>query len=164
MDIIIKFRENYKGYGKIATCIYVPCTCTCTWLYFHAHVAAYCPSPPMTPEYPQISTPLPTFSTTENVSVIFQWTASMVFPANHSSTNEAGSMFSQIWSQTHTVPFFLIIFLAPLINFKSPTFFTKFNALGKWESVLELQSLNCMNTCKTVDYCSEMEYTCTGNR
>jgi sodium-coupled neutral amino acid transporter 9 len=40
------------------------------------------------------------------------------------------SKFNQYWSQTKTVPFFLLLFIVPLINFKSPTFFTKFNALG----------------------------------
>jgi len=39
-------------------------------------------------------------------------------------------LFHHIWHQTHTVPFFLLFLLAPIINFKSPTFFTKFNALG----------------------------------
>ncbi|XP_013419465.1 sodium-coupled neutral amino acid transporter 9 isoform X2 [Lingula anatina] len=38
--------------------------------------------------------------------------------------------FNEVWDQRKTVPFFLIILLFPLVNFKSPTFFTKFNALG----------------------------------
>ena len=38
--------------------------------------------------------------------------------------------FYKIWTQTESVPFFLLLILGPLINIKSPTFFTKFNALG----------------------------------
>lgn len=38
--------------------------------------------------------------------------------------------FDKVWNKRYTVPFFLIIVLAPLVNFKSPTFFTKFNALA----------------------------------
>ncbi|KAL5022552.1 hypothetical protein ScPMuIL_001707 [Solemya velum] len=38
--------------------------------------------------------------------------------------------FDKIWDLQKTVPFFLILVLAPLINFKSPTFFTRFNTLG----------------------------------
>ncbi|XP_067679862.1 neutral amino acid transporter 9-like [Haliotis asinina] len=40
------------------------------------------------------------------------------------------SVFSRYWDEQYTVPFFLIVILGPLLNFKSPTFFTKFNALG----------------------------------
>ncbi|XP_071838469.1 neutral amino acid transporter 9-like isoform X1 [Apostichopus japonicus] len=47
-----------------------------------------------------------------------------------SSVNATSDVFDKVWSKTHTVPFFLLLFIAPLINFKSPTFFTKFNALG----------------------------------
>ncbi|GFO21045.1 sodium-coupled neutral amino acid transporter 9 homolog [Plakobranchus ocellatus] len=38
--------------------------------------------------------------------------------------------FEKVWDVTHTVPLFLICLLFPIMNFKSPTFFTKFNALG----------------------------------
>ncbi|XP_063399290.1 neutral amino acid transporter 9-like isoform X3 [Mytilus trossulus] len=38
--------------------------------------------------------------------------------------------FDKIWNVSYTVPFFLILILGPLVNFKSPTFFTKFNALA----------------------------------
>ncbi|XP_061192567.1 neutral amino acid transporter 9-like isoform X1 [Saccostrea echinata] len=40
------------------------------------------------------------------------------------------STYDRVWDEQYTVPFFLVCVLAPLINFKSPTFFTKFNALG----------------------------------
>ena len=39
--------------------------------------------------------------------------------------------FDKVWNVQYTVPFFLILVLLPIVNFKSPTFFTKFNALGK---------------------------------
>ncbi|XP_022100230.1 sodium-coupled neutral amino acid transporter 9 homolog isoform X2 [Acanthaster planci] len=45
-------------------------------------------------------------------------------------TDAAETMFAKVWSKTHTVPLFLCILVFPLMNFKSPTFFTKFNALG----------------------------------
>lgn len=38
--------------------------------------------------------------------------------------------FNHIWQLTRTVPLFLLLILFPLINFKSPTFFTKFNSLA----------------------------------
>ncbi|CAH1773605.1 unnamed protein product [Owenia fusiformis] len=46
------------------------------------------------------------------------------------SNTTAPSLFDQVWNQTTTVPLFLILVLFPLMNFKSPTFFTKFNSLG----------------------------------
>ena len=49
------------------------------------------------------------------------------------------SDFDKIWGQFSTVPLFLIIIMFPLINLKSATFFTKFNALGK--CVIELKLL-----------------------
>ncbi|KAI0230446.1 Sodium-coupled neutral amino acid transporter 9 [Lamellibrachia satsuma] len=49
---------------------------------------------------------------------------------SQSNGTTSESVFATIWSQTLTVPFFLLLVLGPLVNFKSPTFFTKFNALG----------------------------------
>jgi sodium-coupled neutral amino acid transporter 9 len=40
------------------------------------------------------------------------------------------SIYNEVWDLT-TVPIFLILIIGPLINFKSVTFFTKFNSLGK---------------------------------
>ena len=40
------------------------------------------------------------------------------------------SKFDTIWGQFTTVPLFLIIIVFPLVNMESPSFFTKFNALG----------------------------------
>ena len=51
-------------------------------------------------------------------------------PGN-SSVPDDDSSFDRIWDQYSTVPLFLIIIMFPLINLKSATFFTKFNALGK---------------------------------
>lgn len=46
------------------------------------------------------------------------------------STDSGEKMFFRIWDQQKTVPLLLIVIIMPLLNFKSPTFFTKFNALG----------------------------------
>ncbi|XP_012940577.1 sodium-coupled neutral amino acid transporter 9 [Aplysia californica] len=46
------------------------------------------------------------------------------------SDDTLDSTFTKVWNETNTVPFFLVLILFPLLNFKSPTFFTKFNALG----------------------------------
>ena len=40
--------------------------------------------------------------------------------------------FFTYWQKQKTVPFYLIVMLFPLSSLKSPTFFTKFNALGKY--------------------------------
>lgn len=45
------------------------------------------------------------------------------------------SIFQELWDSQKTAPFFLIVLLFPLVNFKSPTFFTKFNALGTFHRV-----------------------------
>lgn len=44
--------------------------------------------------------------------------------------NVSESLYEQIWNQYTTVPLFLILIIGPLVNFKSATFFTKFNSLG----------------------------------
>ena len=46
--------------------------------------------------------------------------------------NPKNATFNKVWQQTLTVPFILVVLLGPLVNFKSPTFFTKFNALGMY--------------------------------
>ena len=40
------------------------------------------------------------------------------------------SVFDRVWKQNLSVPLLLVVVIFPLINFKSPTFFTKLNALG----------------------------------
>jgi len=44
-------------------------------------------------------------------------------------------MFGRVWKQYLTVPLLLVVVLFPLINFKSPTFFTKLNALGMFSAL-----------------------------
>lgn len=41
------------------------------------------------------------------------------------------SSFEQFWDLYSTVPVILGVIMFPLLNFKSPTFFTKFNSFGK---------------------------------
>ncbi|XP_006889620.1 PREDICTED: putative sodium-coupled neutral amino acid transporter 9 [Elephantulus edwardii] len=46
-------------------------------------------------------------------------------------TNDTGvQQFEKWWNKSRTVPFYLIALLLPLLNFKSPSFFSKFNILG----------------------------------
>ncbi|KAJ8039714.1 Sodium-coupled neutral amino acid transporter 9-like [Holothuria leucospilota] len=69
----------------------------------------------------------------ENTSdVLCDVSWSRVIPVNESfdNSNNENSTFDSVWNKTDTVPFFLLFLVVPLINFKSPTFFTKFNALG----------------------------------
>lgn len=40
-------------------------------------------------------------------------------------------IYNQVWGLTTTVPIFIAVIIGPLINFRSVTFFTKFNSLGK---------------------------------
>nr|XP_015096213.1 sodium-coupled neutral amino acid transporter 9 isoform X2 [Vicugna pacos] len=51
---------------------------------------------------------------------------SMVFYANDTEIQQ----FEKWWNKSKTVPFYLIGLLLPLLNFKSPSFFSKFNILG----------------------------------
>ncbi|XP_030048991.1 neutral amino acid transporter 9 isoform X1 [Microcaecilia unicolor] len=53
--------------------------------------------------------------------------------------------FEMWWSKTDTVPFYLIVALLPLLNFKSPSFFAKFNVLGTL-SVIFLISVVTLKT------------------
>lgn len=48
----------------------------------------------------------------------------------HFDTNSTNSNFDKYWNATKTAPLYLIVIIFPLMNFKSPTFFTKFNCLG----------------------------------
>ncbi|KAM8793353.1 LOW QUALITY PROTEIN: neutral amino acid transporter 9-like [Eudromia elegans] len=56
-------------------------------------------------------------------------------PQNGSVTLFSGNstsfeLFEKWWDKSQTVPFYLIAALLPLLNLKSPSFFTKFNVLG----------------------------------
>lgn len=46
-----------------------------------------------------------------------------------SETNHSGTFYN-VWDLYSTVPLFLALMMFPLLNMKSPTFFTKFNSLG----------------------------------
>ncbi|KAM5259779.1 neutral amino acid transporter 9 isoform 2-T4 [Hipposideros larvatus] len=52
--------------------------------------------------------------------------SSMIFYANDTGLQQ----FEKWWNKSKTVPFYLIGLLLPLLNFKSPSFFSKFNILG----------------------------------
>ncbi|CAL1532163.1 unnamed protein product [Lymnaea stagnalis] len=41
-----------------------------------------------------------------------------------------GNLFDKMWDETKTIPFYLVVLIFPIINLKSPTFFTKFNSFG----------------------------------
>lgn len=41
------------------------------------------------------------------------------------------SLFDKLWDLHSTVPIILSVIMFGVLNFKSPTFFTKFNSLGK---------------------------------
>ncbi|KAH3693263.1 hypothetical protein DPMN_192667 [Dreissena polymorpha] len=64
-------------------------------------------------------------STTDPICLIKENTT-----VTNSSLPQHDSMFHKYWDEQKTVPFILIAVLLPLISFKSPTFFTKFNAMG----------------------------------
>jgi len=63
------------------------------------------------------------------------------FDINISISNSSSSEFETIWGQFTTVPLFLIILVFPMINLKSATFFTKFNALGTVSIIFILTSV-----------------------
>jgi sodium-coupled neutral amino acid transporter 9 len=48
-----------------------------------------------------------------------------------SYTDSPRQIYNKVWGLTTTVPIFIIFIIGPLINFRSVTFFTKFNSLGK---------------------------------
>ncbi|XP_007942371.1 sodium-coupled neutral amino acid transporter 9 [Orycteropus afer afer] len=50
----------------------------------------------------------------------------IIFYANDTGVQQ----FEKWWNKSRTVPFYLIGLLLPLLNFKSPSFFSKFNILG----------------------------------
>ncbi|XP_039286782.1 sodium-coupled neutral amino acid transporter 9 homolog isoform X2 [Nilaparvata lugens] len=52
------------------------------------------------------------------------------FTSAESRAEEAHDTFNSIWNLHRTVPLYLILILFPVLNFKSPTFFTKFTSLG----------------------------------
>ncbi|KAI1905344.1 hypothetical protein AGOR_G00015140 [Albula goreensis] len=54
--------------------------------------------------------------------------SSASFSLNDNSTGQ--DLFDRWWSKTNTVPFYLILLLFPLLNFRSASFFARFTFLG----------------------------------
>ncbi|KAI2660134.1 Sodium-coupled neutral amino acid transporter 9 [Labeo rohita] len=48
----------------------------------------------------------------------------------YASDNSTEQMFDRWWSKTNTIPFYLIVLLLPLLNFRSASFFARFTFLG----------------------------------
>ncbi|VVC32521.1 Amino acid transporter, transmembrane domain [Cinara cedri] len=72
----------------------------------------------------------------ENTGAFEFNTTNLICPNNASFSNdtliksESLTLYQKIWDLNTTVPIFLVIIVAPLLNFRSATFFTKFNSLG----------------------------------
>ncbi|CAH8614754.1 unnamed protein product [Schistosoma margrebowiei] len=62
---------------------------------------------------------------------------------NNSLNTDHISIYNRLWSKTRTVPAWLLLIVVPLISIKSPTFLSKFNALGTI-CVLYLVILVCL--------------------
>jgi sodium-coupled neutral amino acid transporter 9 len=50
---------------------------------------------------------------------------------HYSDSPQLTPIYNKVWGLTTTVPIFIVVIIGPLINFRSVTFFTKFNSLGK---------------------------------
>ncbi|XP_016377570.1 sodium-coupled neutral amino acid transporter 9-like [Sinocyclocheilus rhinocerous] len=48
----------------------------------------------------------------------------------YAGENSTGPVFDRWWSKTNTIPFYLIVLLLPLLNFRSASFFARFTFLG----------------------------------
>ncbi|VDL75871.1 unnamed protein product [Nippostrongylus brasiliensis] len=66
-----------------------------------------------------------------------------------------GLKFDEIWKLQLTVPIYLAIVVFPLLNFKSPTFFTKFNMLG----TISVVYLLCFNASRVAECGINMDFT-----
>lgn len=66
----------------------------------------------------------------------------MEVPTNRSSDGYDSSLFQEVWNLEYTVPIFLVFLISPLLNFKSATFFTKFNSFGNCYSYYVLCSIS----------------------
>lgn len=65
-----------------------------------------------------------------------------------------GLKFDDIWQLKLTVPVYLAVVVFPLLNFKSPTFFTKFNMLG----TLSVIYLLCFNASRLFECGVNMDF------
>ncbi|XP_063231998.1 neutral amino acid transporter 9-like [Bacillus rossius redtenbacheri] len=56
---------------------------------------------------------------------------------NHTDLREqqSASTFRDLWDLDSTVPVYLVVIVGPLVNFRSASFFTKFNSLGALSAV-----------------------------
>lgn len=68
-------------------------------------------------DVPVVPVPAPVFS------------LSLAAPVEPLVVDDDGT-FRRWWSLDSNVPIYLVLIMAPLMNFKSPTFFTKFNSIG----------------------------------
>ncbi|XP_060842799.1 neutral amino acid transporter 9-like isoform X3 [Rhopalosiphum padi] len=72
----------------------------------------------------------------ENTGAFEFNTTNLICPNNADYTNATSNstrpwtLYERIWDLNTTVPIFLVVIVAPLLNFRSATFFTKFNSLG----------------------------------
>ncbi|XP_026677007.1 sodium-coupled neutral amino acid transporter 9 [Diaphorina citri] len=65
------------------------------------------------------------------VKVVQQVNESLMSSVSNVSTTQMGSsLYRTLWNLEYTVPIVLVFFLGPLINIKSPSFFTRFNSSG----------------------------------
>ncbi|CAH8622296.1 unnamed protein product [Heterobilharzia americana] len=85
----------------------------------------------------------PSLSIEDQEGVIISPLVSVHQDLNHSSHHREVTIYDRLWSQTRTVPAWLLIIIIPLISIKSPTFLGKFNALGTI-SVFYLVILVCI--------------------
>ncbi|XP_019878465.1 sodium-coupled neutral amino acid transporter 9 homolog isoform X1 [Aethina tumida] len=68
-------------------------------------------------------------SSTDNQFPVICPKDTILTPTNMTSSLEK-TPFEKYWDLYATVPIFLALIMFPMLNFKSPTFFTKFNSLG----------------------------------
>uniref|UniRef100_A0A672M0S7 Neutral amino acid transporter 9 n=1 Tax=Sinocyclocheilus grahami TaxID=75366 RepID=A0A672M0S7_SINGR len=61
---------------------------------------------------------------------LFSHHSSFVLLSINRWTNSTGQVFDLWWSKTNTIPFYLIVLLLPLLNFRSASFFARFTFLG----------------------------------
>lgn len=68
-------------------------------------------------------------SAEENLSVICRKNLT-IEQRNATILPKPDTLYNKVWDLYSTVPIFLAIVMFPMLNFKSATFFTKFNSLG----------------------------------
>lgn len=91
------------------------------------------------PHGPSSSAISPPINLSTVVSTVFETTTSVATSSTSESDHDA---FSRYWNDK-LVPLYLVVLLFPLINFKSLTFFTKFNSLGIFKFAEVLQIFRC---------------------